>query len=118
MRVHRTICAMMRNSLLLSVLALLPACSAYAGQEDSTDSRDNPVAGADELITPAAISGGIAFLADDLLEVRGVAARGGRLARRYLQTQMQMMGLEPGGVDGSWEQPVPMALACGGSVGR
>lgn len=37
----------------------------------------------------------IAFLADDLLEGRGTGQRGGALAVRYLETQLQALGARP-----------------------
>jgi len=91
----------MTRTLYLGLFAILSATGC-------TGNQDNPVADVEGLITQDAISAGICFLADDNLEGRGVGSRGGRLARRYLATQMQMMGLEPGGVNGTWEQPVPM----------
>ncbi len=59
-------------------------------------------------ITPAALRSSIAFLADDLLEGRGVSSRGDQLARRYIATQFEALGLAPGGPNGAWEQTVPM----------
>jgi Zn-dependent M28 family amino/carboxypeptidase len=56
-------------------------------------------------ITPDRLRAHIRFLADDLLEGRGPATRGDRLAQAYIATQMEGMGLEPGGPDGSWFQP-------------
>jgi len=47
----------------------------------------------------------IRYLADDLLEGRGPATRGDRLAQAYIATQMEALGLEPGGPGGSWFQP-------------
>jgi len=47
----------------------------------------------------------VRFLASDLLEGRGPATRGDRLAREYLAAQMEFLGLDPGGADGSWFQP-------------
>jgi len=47
----------------------------------------------------------IKFLADDLLEGRGPATRGDKLARLYLASRLEGMGYEPGGPGGSWEQP-------------
>ncbi len=47
----------------------------------------------------------IRFLADDLLAGRGPASTGDELARRYLETEMQSLGLEPGAADGAWQQP-------------
>ena len=37
----------------------------------------------------------LAFLADDVLEGRGTGQRGGELAVRYLETQLQVLGLSP-----------------------
>ena len=37
----------------------------------------------------------LSFLADDLMEGRGTGARGGRLAARYLEAQLQALGLQP-----------------------
>lgn len=48
------------------------------------------------------------FLADDLLEGRGPATRGGDLAARYITAQFQRLGLEPAGDDGSWFHNVPV----------
>jgi Zn-dependent M28 family amino/carboxypeptidase len=39
----------------------------------------------------------IKFLADDLLEGRAPATRGGDLAARYIASQFELLGLEPGG---------------------
>ena len=47
----------------------------------------------------------LAFLSDDLLEGRGTGQRGGDLAARYLETQVQRMGLKPGNGT-SFRQPV------------
>jgi Zn-dependent M28 family amino/carboxypeptidase len=60
------------------------------------------------LITEATIGAPLRFLADDLLEGRGVGSRGDQLARLYLASQFQLFGLQPGGKDGSWNQPVPI----------
>ncbi|MFY9342048.1 MAG: M28 family peptidase [Planctomycetota bacterium] len=50
----------------------------------------------------------VRFLADDQLEGRGPGTRGDTLARHYLATQLQANGVQPGGADGSWMQPVPI----------
>lgn len=50
----------------------------------------------------------VRFLASDLLEGRGVGARGGDLATEYLATQLAIAGARPAGANGSWFQPVPL----------
>jgi hypothetical protein len=57
----------------------------------------------------------IRFLSSDLLEGRGPATRGERLAREYLASRFEAIGLEPGAPGGSWEQPfdlVGVTTAC------
>jgi len=44
-------------------------------------------------------------ISDDSYEGRGPGSRGDEAARAYLAERMQELGLEPGGEDGSWEQP-------------
>ena len=61
---------------------------------------------AEHAITPATLAAVTRFLADDLLEGRAPASRGDRLTRRYIATQLQALGLEPGAAAGSWEQPL------------
>jgi len=46
----------------------------------------------------------VRFLSSDLLEGRGPATRGDRLAREYLVARFEAMGLEPGAPGGTWEQ--------------
>lgn len=50
----------------------------------------------------------LAFLADDLLEGRGMGQRGGDLAVRYLETQLRVLGLRPANGD-SYLQAVKLA---------
>lgn len=59
-------------------------------------------------ITPANLRAPLAFLADDLLEGRGPASRGDRLARLYLAASLEALGISPGGPNGSYEQIVPV----------
>ena len=59
-------------------------------------------------IDASVLEGHVRFLSDDLLEGRGPASRGDELARLYLATEMQAMGLEPGGPNGQWQQPFPI----------
>ena len=59
-------------------------------------------------IDAAELRGHVRFLAADLLEGRGPATRGDQLAQQYIASQFETMGLEPGGPDGGWLQPVEL----------
>ena len=56
----------------------------------------------------AAMDAHLKYLADDELEGRAPATRGGRLAVKYIAAQFEAMGLEPGAADGSYFQPVAL----------
>ena len=56
----------------------------------------------------AGISTRIRFLSDDLLEGRFTGSRGHAIAERYVASELQSMGAEPGGDAGSFLQTVPM----------
>jgi len=59
-------------------------------------------------VRAAGISSRIRFLADDLLEGRFTGSRGHAIAERYVASELQRMGAEPGGDAGSFLQAVPM----------
>lgn len=71
-------------------------------------SADNPMRSALGEIKENQLRAHIQFLADDLLEGRGVGSRGEQLAVRYIAAQFEAMGLLPGAADGSYFQKVPM----------
>jgi Zn-dependent M28 family amino/carboxypeptidase len=50
----------------------------------------------------------VKFLSSDLLEGRGVDARGGRLAAEYLAAQFALAGAKPAGDNGTYFQTVPL----------
>jgi hypothetical protein len=79
------------------VLALLTTLTA-AAQQFSTD----------------AIRAHMTFLASDLLEGRGTATRGYRIAAEYVAAQYTLAGLEPG-ANGSWYQDVPFRQTVAGA---
>ena len=58
-----------------------------------------------ETIRAANLVTDVRFLASDLLEGRGPATRGDRLARAYIVSRFEGLGLEPGAPGGGWEQP-------------
>jgi Zn-dependent M28 family amino/carboxypeptidase len=66
-----------------------------------------PAPAAGPMVDPAALSAHVRFLADDLLEGRGIATRGGALAAAYQEAVFRAAGLEPGAGDG-FAQAVPM----------
>src|SRR5215471_18024011 len=70
-----------------------------------------PVESAMKSIHGDAIRAHMRFLSDSLLEGRGTGTRGYAIAARYVQTEIESMGLQPAGVNGSWYQPVPLRKA-------
>ncbi len=71
--------------------------------------RPSPASQAVEAkIESATLRSHIRFLADDLLEGRGPASRGDRLAQLYVATELESLGIQPGAADGTWFQPVPL----------
>jgi Zn-dependent M28 family amino/carboxypeptidase len=74
-------------------ISILAVAAPRAGAQDST-------------IRAERIAAHMAFLADDLLEGRAPGTRGGRLAARYIATQLALSGVEP--VRGDHYQPVPL----------
>lgn len=63
--------------------------------------------------TPLAVAmhSHVAFLADDLLEGRGLGTRGHEIAARYVADQFAGLGLQPAGTDG-WFQRIPFDELC------
>jgi Zn-dependent M28 family amino/carboxypeptidase len=59
-------------------------------------------------IDPARIRGHVEVLASDAFEGRGPGTEGERKTVRYLIEQLRGYGLQPGGVNGSWTQPVTL----------
>ncbi|MBI1967930.1 MAG: M20/M25/M40 family metallo-hydrolase [Gemmatimonadetes bacterium] len=59
-------------------------------------------------VSAPAIDAHLRYLADDLLEGRAPATRGGELAARYIAAQFAALGLEPVAPNGSYFQPVSL----------
>jgi Zn-dependent M28 family amino/carboxypeptidase len=90
---------MTRPTTLLSVaLALIISASGALAQTDNVPSR----------ITAQEIDAHLRFLASDLLEGRAPATRGGRIAEKYIATELQAFGVKPGVGDTSYFQRVPI----------
>lgn len=67
--------------------------------------------GADSLeVTTAELGARLRFVSSDLFEGRAPGTRGEALTTRYLVSEMESFGVEPGGVDGSWVQPVSVVV--------
>ena len=92
-----------------ALMAVLPSCAAPSQHEPPSTfamqlEKKDPLSE----IRRDAISAHIRFLADDLLEGRGTGERGHRVAAAYVATQLQALGIEPAGDNGSYFQDVPM----------
>lgn len=85
-----------RRALLLATCGVALATSPGASQSRS------PL----DAVRPDTIRAHMTFLADDLLEGRGTGSRGFELAAKYVAAQFAATGLEPGGVNGTYYQPV------------
>ena len=86
---------------------LLAGCATAAASPSSPRGPDVIAPGATDAaasIRPEAISAHIRFLADDLLEGRMPGERGFDIAAAYVASQLQGMGVEPAGDEGSWFQ--------------
>ncbi len=57
-----------------------------------------------QAVTAAAIAGPTRFLSGDLLGGRAPSTEGDVLTREYLASTMELLGLEPAGPEGSWQQ--------------
>ena len=70
-------------------------------------------------ITPAGLEATVRTLASDAFEGRGPGTAGEARTIDYLIARFKALGLEPGGPDGSWTQPVPLVrtqIGTGGTL--
>lgn len=67
-----------------------------------------PASAQDAAISAERLSEHVRILSDDSYQGRQPATEGERLTLAYLQAQYEAMGLEPGGPDGQWLQPVEL----------
>src|SRR5262245_23822620 len=98
----------MRSRAAILTLSLVVAVSEPAA------SASRRTAGSDKAldsIRPEALRAHVEFLADDLLEGRGTGTRGYDIAARYVASLFEAAGLEAGGTDGTYFQPVPLRKA-------
>jgi Zn-dependent M28 family amino/carboxypeptidase len=90
----------MKAAVIICMAALLAGPSFAAPPVTLTPAEKEAAA----QITPELLRAHVRFLSDDLLEGRGPATRGDQLAQRYIATQMEALGLQPGAPDGTWYQ--------------
>src|SRR5438477_7185252 len=79
-------------------MPLLALLLAFSAQERAAMNR----------ITAAEISAHVRFLSDDQLEGRKPGEPGDELAIKYLASQLEAMGYQPGAGNGTFLQPVPL----------
>lgn len=92
------------------VAAALAGCAPLARSRAavSQDCGGEAVARAEQAVTDGVLRAPIRFLADDALEGRGPGTRGDVLARLYISTTLQLLGVAPALPDGGYEQPVEL----------
>ena len=87
----------------MALVAAAVASAAWAAVPPAVFTPEETAAA--ERIRPEGIRAHTRALADDLLEGRGTASPGERLAQLYIVGQMEALGLQPGAPDGTWRQP-------------
>jgi Zn-dependent M28 family amino/carboxypeptidase len=92
-------------TLRLTVALLLALLPAVAGAWQAGLPLPPAAETAARAIDRDALEAPIRFLADDLLEGRAPGSRGDELARLYLAATLEAIGFQPGGPNGSWQQP-------------
>jgi Zn-dependent M28 family amino/carboxypeptidase len=100
----RTLTRTFAPALAVVLLAATLACrTAPLAPDGEGTSADGPAV--DE-IQAADLAAHLRFLADDALEGRAPSTRGGQLAATYLATQLELLGFEPAGENGTYFQNV------------
>ena len=106
------------SACIAAVLSALVAAAPALPAQQSAESAGARVAAA---ANPGAMRAHEEFLADDALEGRAPATRGGEIAALYLKAQFERLGLKPMGDSGGYfhkKEPVwlresgPAALQC------
>src|SRR5579862_1869896 len=96
--------ACMKRALIISIVSFAAAAAAWV----QITSAQVPAAGTTD-ISGERIRAHVKFLASDLLEGRGVGARGGDLASEYIATQFALDGLKPAGDNGTYFQKLTLS---------
>src|ERR1041384_5545016 len=99
-------------------VTLLPFSASHAQADVCAASKSMKAAGSTpSAVTPAEVRRVLSVLANDSLEGRGTATRGGAKAARFIAEEFKAAGLEPAG-DSGYFQRVPVIFANrGGRIG-
>lgn len=89
--------------LLILIVAAVPALA-----QQAPAGAPGPVQNAMKVIREDAIRAHVKFLSSDLLEGRGPGTRGDAIATQYIASQLEALGLEPAGDQGSYFQKVSL----------
>jgi Zn-dependent M28 family amino/carboxypeptidase len=92
----------------LYVVLLVAALPLIVNAAKQTSTVPAAVTTAKKLLSGDAMKAHDRFLASDLLEGRGPGTRGGQLAINYIAAQLEALGLEPAGDNGTYLQRVPL----------
>jgi hypothetical protein len=95
------------NARICVSIGLLAFSPALFAQELSSADRERAKT-AMKTIRGDAIRAHMRFLSDSLLEGRAPDSRGYTIAAHYVAAELESMGLRPGGLNGTWFQPVPL----------
>ena len=96
----------------LAISGVFSHISGQSAEKSGPDATAAAMAG----VRGEAIRAHMRFLADPLLAGRAPETPGYAIAARYVQSELESMGLKPAGTKGEWYQPVPLrkAVADGG----
>jgi Zn-dependent M28 family amino/carboxypeptidase len=92
----------------LTVASLVIALGACTQPPAPSIPPVRPTGPAEQEIQAGALTAHLRMLSHDLMEGRAPSTRGGTLAAEYIATQMGVIGLEPGGDNGTYFQQVPI----------
>ena len=91
-----------------SAVATTVLCLALARPDSLPAQTATPATQVAQSVDPGVLRAHLEYLADDLLEGRASATRGGALAAKYIAAQFRRLGLEPAGDSGTYFHTVPV----------
>lgn len=100
-----------RLQIVSAVLSVLLVFLAQGFAQTSGPAEQVAAEAALKTIRPEAIRAHMRFLSDSLLEGRDPGTPGYEIAARYVASELEGIGLKPGGANGTWYQPVSFRKA-------